>query len=118
MSQELKNALKNFTAGRHRIERFEFDFKGKKLVGINDSKATNPHSVVAACKTFAPPHKKLHIILGGLDKDMDFTPLASLSDYLKKVIVYGRCGSAVGKGFAGKNDVFDAGNDFSRCSKS
>ena len=43
---------------------------------------------------------------------MDFAVLASLSKYLKKVIVYGRCGNDIAKVFADTNEVFDAGSDF------
>ena len=106
----LCSAVLEFKTGDHRISTVG-EFGGVKY--IDDSKATNPAAVIAAVKSLEKtPCKNIILIAGGLDKDMDFTPLASLSDYLKKVIVYGRCGSAVGKVFAGKNLVFDAGNDF------
>jgi UDP-N-acetylmuramoylalanine--D-glutamate ligase len=47
-----------------------------------------------------------------LDKEMDFTALAALSKYLKKVIVYGRCGQDIADVFSNINEVFDAGSDF------
>ena len=80
---------------------------------IDDSKATNPAAVIAAVKSLeAVPRGNIILIAGGLDKDMDFSVLATLSVYLKKVIVYGRCGANVAAAFAGKNEIFDAGNDF------
>jgi UDP-N-acetylmuramoylalanine--D-glutamate ligase len=88
-SSELAVALKNFKAGQHRIEQFEFVFEGKKLTGVDDSKATNPHSVVAACHTFAPPAKQLRIILGGLDKDMDFAELLPCIAYFAQCYLIG-----------------------------
>jgi UDP-N-acetylmuramoylalanine--D-glutamate ligase len=106
----LVQALQEFKTGDHRITTVA-EIAG--VTYIDDSKATNPAAVIAAVKSLeAFPRRNIILIAGGLDKDMDFTPLASLSDYLKKVIVYGRCGSAVGKVFAGKNLVFDAGSDF------
>ncbi|MBR1966625.1 MAG: UDP-N-acetylmuramoyl-L-alanine--D-glutamate ligase [Lentisphaeria bacterium] len=89
LSLQLADTLKNFRAGHHRIEEFEVIFNGRKLTAVDDSKATNPHSVVAACKTFAPPHKQLHIILGGLDKDMDFSELLPCVPYFAKCYLIG-----------------------------
>ena len=88
-SAELKNALENFRPGKHRIEQFEFICNGKKLIGVDDSKATNPHSVAAACKTFSPPQKNLRIILGGLDKDMDFSEILPCVPYFAKCYLIG-----------------------------
>lgn len=88
-SDNLKNALENFHAGKHRIEQFEFVFDGKKLTGVDDSKATNPHSVAAACKTFSPPRQNLRIILGGLDKDMDFSEILPCVPYFAKCYLIG-----------------------------
>ncbi len=88
-SAELKNALENFRPGKHRIEQFEFVFDGKKLIGVDDSKATNPHSVAAACKTFSPPRQNLRIILGGLDKDMDFSEILPCVPYFAKCYLIG-----------------------------
>ena len=115
LSQELKNALKNFTAGRHRIERFEFDFKGKKLVGINDSKATNPHSVIAACKTFSPPAKNLRIVLGGLDKDMDFSELLECVPFFAKCYLIGEAESKLYNILAPYVACEKFGKDFEKC---
>ncbi|MBR2358738.1 MAG: UDP-N-acetylmuramoyl-L-alanine--D-glutamate ligase [Lentisphaeria bacterium] len=106
----LKNALCEFKTGDHRIS-LVAEKNGVKY--IDDSKATNPAAVIAAVKSLsAAPAGNILLIAGGLDKDMDFSALAALSKYIKKVIVYGRCGSCVAEAFAGKNDVFDAGNDF------
>lgn len=89
LSAELAQALKNFRAGQHRIEQFEVSFNGKKFIAVDDSKATNPHSVAAACRTFAPPAKQLRIILGGLDKDMDFAELLPCVPYFAECYLIG-----------------------------
>jgi UDP-N-acetylmuramoylalanine--D-glutamate ligase len=55
---------------------------------MDDSKATNPHSVEAALKTFCPGKDAL-IILGGLDKDMDFKLLRPLAGSIKEAFLIG-----------------------------
>ena len=113
-SEKLAETLKNFKAGKHRIEQFEFTFEGKKLIGVDDSKATNPAAVIAAVKSLAAePARNIILIAGGLDKAMDFAPLGALTPYLRKVIVYGQCGQAVAAAFAGCNvEIFDAQTNF------
>ena len=109
--EPLREALGEFKTGDHRISTVGV-FNG--VTYIDDSKATNPAAVIAAVKSLeAVPRGNIILIAGGLDKDMDFSVLATLRDYLKKVIVYGRCGANVAAAFAGKNEIFDAGNDFS-----
>ena len=84
----LVQALQEFKTGDHRITTVA-EIGG--VTYIDDSKATNPAAVIAAVKSLeASPRRNIILIAGGLDKDMDFLPLASLTDYLKKVIVYGR----------------------------
>ncbi|MBE6379516.1 MAG: UDP-N-acetylmuramoyl-L-alanine--D-glutamate ligase [Lentisphaerae bacterium] len=107
---ELTNALQEFKTGDHRISPVA-EINGVKY--IDDSKATNPAAVIAAVKSLEKmPCKNIVLIAGGLDKDMDFTPLATLTGYLKKVIVYGRCGSKVAGVFTDEVPVFDAKTDF------
>ena len=106
----LAAALQKFKTGDHRISTVA-EIDGVKY--IDDSKATNPAAVIAAVKSLEKsPRGNIVLIAGGLDKDMDFTPLADLSAYLKKVIVYGRCGSDIAAVFNGKVAVFDAQSDF------
>ena len=108
--EELASALKEFKTGDHRIS---FVCEKKSVKYIDDSKATNPAAVIAAVKALAPePNGNIVLIAGGLDKDMDFSPLTALSEYLRKVIVYGRCKDAVAQAFEGKVAIFDAGSDF------
>ncbi|MBE6368386.1 MAG: UDP-N-acetylmuramoyl-L-alanine--D-glutamate ligase [Lentisphaerae bacterium] len=107
---ELAAAVREFKTGDHRIS-LVAEKNGVKY--IDDSKATNPAAVIAAVKSLQKQmQNNIILIAGGLDKDMDFAPLAALSKYLKKVIVYGRCGNRIAGVFAGKNEVFDAGSDF------
>ncbi len=107
---ELAGILQEFKTGDHRIS-LVTQINGVKY--IDDSKATNPAAVIAAVKSLRTvPAKDIVLIAGGLDKDMDFSPLSSLADYLRKVIVYGRCKDSVAAAFTGKVEVFDAENNF------
>lgn len=88
-SPELKKAACEFAPGRHRLEKVA---EHAGIVFINDSKATNPASVIAALRTVSAPGKKnVNIILGGLDKDMDFSSLRDVAGYLKKAFIIGQC---------------------------
>lgn len=81
------NALKNFTSGEHRLEHF-LTVNGIRF--INDSKATNPHAVNAALKALGGSHRTI-LLLGGLDKDMDFKELLPCSEYIKQAFLFGTC---------------------------
>ncbi len=67
--------LNSFKQDNHKIERIT-DKKGR--VWINDSKATNIDATIQAIKTFKS--KKIYLILGGDDKDVNMT---TLFDFLK-----------------------------------
>ena len=85
------NALAEFESGPHRLERF-LSVKGVQY--INDSKATNPHAVNAALASVGDDHNVV-ILLGGLDKDMDFEELAPSLKHLKRAVVFGSCGQKI-----------------------
>ena len=98
-------ALARFESGPHRLERF---LTADGVQYINDSKATNPHAVNAALAAVGGDHNVV-ILLGGLDKDMDFEELAPSLKYLRHAVVFGSCGPKIA-GFLEKNVV-----PFSRC---
>ena len=115
LSCELAECLENFKAGQHRIEEFEIDINGKKFIAVDDSKATNPHSVAAACRTFSPPRANLRIILGGLDKDMNFGELLPCVPYFAKCYLIGE---AQDKLYAALSELVPCqkfGKDFKLC---
>lgn len=88
-SPVLKNAIGEFAPGRHRLEQVA---EHCGVVFINDSKATNPASVIAALQTVSVPGRRnVNIILGGLDKDMDFSSLREVSGFMKKGFIIGQC---------------------------
>jgi UDP-N-acetylmuramoylalanine--D-glutamate ligase len=86
---ELRRAIINFMPGRHRLEKVaEID----GITFINDSKSTNPASTIAALRTLsAPDRHNVNLLLGGLDKAMDFTSLRNFSSYINKAYIYGQC---------------------------
>jgi len=86
-SKKTEKALQSFKPGEHRIELFaEHD----GITFIDDSKGTNPDAVVAAVNA-AGKEKNVCLILGGLDKGMDFTPILTVSDKIKAAFVIGEC---------------------------
>ena len=104
-SPAVTDALAAFESGPHRLERF---LTANGIQYINDSKATNPHAVNAALAAVGGIRNVI-ILLGGLDKDMDFEELAPSLQYLKHAVVFGACGQKIAA-FLEKNAV-----PFSRC---
>ena len=85
------DALAKFESGPHRLERF---LTANGVQYINDSKATNPHAVNAALAAVGGDRNVI-ILLGGLDKDMDFGELAPSLKHLKRAIVFGSCSQKI-----------------------
>ena len=85
------DALAKFESGPHRLERF---LTADGVQYINDSKATNPHAVNAALAAVGGEHNVV-ILLGGLDKDMDFEELAPSLKHLRHAVVFGSCGQKI-----------------------
>ena len=81
--EEIREALKSFKPGRHRIEEVA-DFNGVKW--INDSKATNPHAAAASILS----NFSVIWIAGGLAKGAQMQPLVDRTwSRLKAVILIG-----------------------------
>ena len=69
----------------HRLELIR-EIDGVKW--YNDSSCTTPESVITACESF--PEGKLIILMGGLDKGMDFSGLYEVIKRRKvRVVLYG-----------------------------
>ena len=90
-SPAVTDALSAFESGPHRLERF---LTANGVQYINDSKATNPHAVNAALAAVGGD-RNVVILLGGLDKDMDFEELAPSLKHLKRAVVFGSCGQKI-----------------------
>jgi len=86
-SPALTAALRTFYPGAHRIQTVA-EWNGIRF--INDSKATNPSAVIVALDTVGGSHN-VCLLLGGLDKDMDFSSLRQCAPQVKQAFVYGQC---------------------------
>ena len=107
--EKLAAAAKAFRPGAHRIE-----VVGEKggITFVNDSKGTNPAAVIAAVRSVKPP---VVILLGGLGKGMDFSPLAALAPRLRAAVVYGEARNVIGDVIRGAGvPTLDGGTDFGR----
>ena len=104
---KLADGVRSFRPGAHRIE-----VVGVKngVTFVNDSKGTNPAAVVAAVRSVKPP---VVIMLGGLGKGMDFSPLAALAPRLRAAVVYGEAKNVIGEVMRGAGvRTLDGGTDF------
>ena len=80
-SEEIVNSVKKFKAPEHRLE-FVAEINGIKY--YNDSKATNIDSVKMALTAFDDP---IILILGGRDKDSNFTLLSNAIKEKVKILI-------------------------------
>jgi UDP-N-acetylmuramoylalanine--D-glutamate ligase len=108
--RKLAEAVCSFSPGRHRIETVA-EING--ITYVDDSKGTNPAAVVAALNSF--PEKSapyIILLLGGLDKGMDFSPLAGFEKVVKHVIFYGECADKICSVLGGSYPHTLCGMDF------
>lgn len=81
----LKDALKGFSGIAHRME-FVIEKDGIRF--INNSMCTNPGAVISSLKSISGT---VHTLIGGVNKDLDFTPLGEyLCENPQPVYLYGR----------------------------
>lgn len=80
----IKQALKTFTGVRHRMEEV---VTRQEILFVNDSKATNPESVMKALTSFEKP---IILIAGGRNKGSDFSELANMiNERVRELILLG-----------------------------
>ncbi len=90
--QAIRSTLETFTGLPHR-HRVVHEAGGVRWV--DDSKATNVGAALAALSGY--PEASVHLILGGLGKGQDFTPLAeAVRRVAARVYLIGRDGPAIG----------------------
>ena len=80
-------ALAEFPGVEHRLEMFH---RWKKLSFYNDSAATIPHATVQAVKSLEPP---VVLILGGTDKNIDFSPLEEVAGVPRALVLLAGTGT-------------------------
>ncbi len=89
----IRETLRTFTGlpHRHRVVH-----EGDNIRWIDDSKATNVGAAIAALSGYPP--RSVHLILGGLGKGQDFSPLAeSIEKTATAVYLIGQDASAIAK---------------------
>ena len=100
----IREAVKDFRAVEHRLE-FVLSIKGVQY--YNDSKATNVDATIKALESFPGG---IHVILGGKDKDSDYSLLNdALRERVKKVYTIGAAAEKIESQITGVADVFNAG---------
>ena len=81
----IKNAVKEFKAVEHRIE---YVANKNGIYYYNDSKGTNPDSTIKAINAM---NRRTVLLLGGSDKNSDFTKLVkSFNKNIVYVVLYGQ----------------------------
>ena len=112
----IREALINFNGIEHRLEKVSI-IKG--VAYYNDSKATNIESVIAAIKSFNRP---IILILGGQDKNTDFSTLKPFLDKkIKQVVSYGSASNKISTALrdaVALNAVFSLRDAVEECKKS
>ncbi len=86
-SESVRNALRVYKLDAHKLERIR-NVGG--VLFIDDSKGTNPHSVAAALRTIGGD-REIVLLLGGLDKDMDFSCIGDEAGRVRCAFLYGQC---------------------------
>jgi UDP-N-acetylmuramoylalanine--D-glutamate ligase len=95
----VSEGLRTFPGVPHRLEAVA-ELAGVRYV--NDSKATNVASAVVAIEASAGEAANIHLILGGLDKGQDFTPLAAaVTGTCRSVYLIGQDAGSIADALAG-----------------
>jgi len=92
-----KEVLKEFKGVEHRIE-FVRELNGVKY--YNDAKSTNPTSTVTALNSF---DGNIHLILGGMERNQDFSELLPYLNKIKKIYAIGEVRNRIMDYFLEKN---------------
>ncbi len=88
-AEVIRKAMAEFPGIEHRLEMFR---EWNRIRFYNDSAATIPHATVQALRAVERP---VVLIMGGTDKNIDFSPLAEVAGLPRAVILLE--GSATGK---------------------
>jgi len=100
----IREAVANFKAVEHRLE-FVAEVRG--VAYYNDSKATNVDATKKALEAFPGG---VHLILGGKDKESDYTELAALiRERVKTVATIGSAAEKIERHLAGVTKIVSAG---------
>ena len=106
--RKYRDAVREYQPGRHRIETV---VERGGVTYVDDSKATNPASVIAAVDAM-PEEGKIVLILGGLGKGMDFSSLRSVLPRLRAVVLIGEARRDIAEVLRGELPCADCERDF------
>ncbi len=100
---KIRRVLREFEGLPHRVQ-FVRELRGVKF--YDDSKGTNPHAVVAALSGF---DGNVILIMGGLDKGVEFTGLREVvREKVKGIVAIGACRKKVRETFSDLVEVITA----------
>ena len=86
----IKNTMENFKGINHRLQTIKII---NNVTYINDSKATNIHSVIVAVNSFENP---IILLLGGQNKNSDFRLLLPhIKRHVKHILSFGEAGGEI-----------------------
>ncbi len=103
-TERIRNAVHSFKAVEHRLE-FVAAIRGVEF--YNDSKATNVDATIKALESFPA---NVHLILGGKDKDSDYTLLNDLlRQRVKRVYTIGAAADKIESQIRGAAEIDHAG---------
>lgn len=88
----LAEAARSFAGLPHRLELIDPD---ASIRCYNDSKSTTPAATALALEAFAPATARVHLIVGGYDKDVDQTPIARLAPRVAGLYAIGATGPRI-----------------------
>ncbi len=96
--------LNSFKGLEHRLE---FVREINRVKFINDSKGTNPDSVLVALKSFSSP---IILIMGGRDKGSPYTPLVPLiKEKVRAILLIGEAEENIARELAGTTKIISCG---------
>jgi len=101
--ERIRQAVRNFKAVEHRLE-YVATIRGVEY--YNDSKATNVDATIKAIESFPA---NIHLILGGKDKDSDYTLLNHLlRQRVKRVYTIGEAAKKIESQIEGVAEIVHA----------
>ena len=87
-NKKILMGLNTFLGLEHRLEYVDTI---NNNIFYNDSKATNPHSTINAVRKLNQ-YNNITLLLGGQDKDFDFSKMIdNLPDNVKNIVCFGKC---------------------------
>ena len=103
-TESIRKAVQNFKAVEHRLE-YVATIRGVEY--YNDSKATNVDATIKALESFPA---NIHLILGGKDKDSDYSLLNNLlRQRVKRVYTIGSAAGKIESQIRGTVEIDHAG---------